>query len=245
MASLSVIATAEATAAPIHVWTDQFGTVANDIAAGVAVSDEAVFVVGWTSGSLDGSNPPLVAGGEIGHSEAFIRRFDLDGDLVWGDQFRVGTNDRAKWVAVRDGRVLVIGETGDVLPDVIVRFYDLDRNPFSTVLLSRPDRQDHASSVAVLEDRIFVGGLASGEYTGVPGGNNDGYVSGYDLDGNLLWRDQFGDVWDEGVGSVAVDDGRVYAAGTDWRNGAFLRTYDTDGNLVRESAGVIGGAPLR
>jgi hypothetical protein len=56
------------------VWSRQFGTSAADYALGVAADTSGVYVVGYTSGGLQGAN----AGGE----DAFVRKYDPNGNAL-------------------------------------------------------------------------------------------------------------------------------------------------------------------
>jgi hypothetical protein len=68
-----------------------FGTAAYDVGRGIAANATGVYVVGETSGSLDGVNKGL--------TDVFVRRYD-DGGMVWGQQFGTRTIDIARAVDV-------------------------------------------------------------------------------------------------------------------------------------------------
>ena len=88
--------------------TPQFGTVASDSAAGLARYNSSIYVVGGTSGSLHIKNK--------GGKDAFIRKVDTRGKLIWGRQFGTSADDRATAVATdAKGNAYVLGVTSGVL----------------------------------------------------------------------------------------------------------------------------------
>src|SRR6187401_1760905 len=55
------------------------GTPSPDVMSSVAASGPYIYAAGWTGGSLDGPN--------VGASDIFVRRYDAEGDILWGRQF--------------------------------------------------------------------------------------------------------------------------------------------------------------
>ena len=64
------------------LWTRQFGTALEDRATGVGLSPDgtALFVGGMTAGALPGQV-------NFGGFDGFVRRYDLDGNLIWTRQY--------------------------------------------------------------------------------------------------------------------------------------------------------------
>jgi Beta-propeller repeat len=98
-----------------------FGTAGSDGGSGIAANATGVYVVGSTSGSLDGPNK--------GGSDAFLRKYD--GGVVWGQQFGTRAFDQATDVAVDSaGNSYVVGNTEGALgfrvggTDVFLRKYN-------------------------------------------------------------------------------------------------------------------------
>ena len=89
-------------------WARQFGTPGPDNAKGVGVDSAGnVYVVGQTSGTLPGQS----WGG--GLSDAYLKKYDQQGEEVWLRQFGGSGDDAAHAVAVDDsGNVYVAGRTG-------------------------------------------------------------------------------------------------------------------------------------
>jgi hypothetical protein len=89
-----------------ELWTQQFGTEADDYGVGVAVGPSGhVSVVGSTDLALPGQN-------SAGGTDAFLRQFDLTGAALWTRQFGSDTSDDAWGVAIdADGHGYVVGST--------------------------------------------------------------------------------------------------------------------------------------
>src|SRR6202041_1583750 len=100
------------------LWTQQFGTSDTDVAYGVAVDGSGnVYVAGYTTGSLQGTN----AGGYDG----FVRKLDSAGDTLWTQQFGTSSGDFAQGVAVDgSGNVYVAGYTTGSLQGTSAGGYD-------------------------------------------------------------------------------------------------------------------------
>jgi len=106
-------------------WTRQFGTSALDSPRGVAADATGVYVAGFTPGTLGQSS----AGG----TDAFVRKYDVNGSEQWTRQFGASNDDEALAMASDGTNIYVVGslELG-ALPgqtlvggtDAFVRKYD-------------------------------------------------------------------------------------------------------------------------
>jgi hypothetical protein len=235
------------------LWTRQFGTSADEGAAGVAVDPTGnVYVTGWTAGDLAGSG----AGG----LDAVVRKFDAAGEVIWTRQFGTAGDDQGIGIAVdAAGHALMTGITtgglvganaGDL--DVFVRKYDAD----GEVLWTRQfgtGSSDYVYAIAVdAAGHAVVAGSVYGSLAASWAGEADAFVRKYDADGGELWTRQFGTSgFDEAFG-VAVDGaGHVHVAGGTAGDlegsgagsaDAFVRKYDGNGNVVwTRQFGTSGG----
>jgi len=95
------------------IWRKQPGTPAEEYATSVATdADSNVYLVGSTRGAL--------AGDFKGKIDAFVIKYDRDGQIVWQDQPGTDEGGLATSVATdADGNVYVTGGTGGVLPGCI------------------------------------------------------------------------------------------------------------------------------
>jgi autotransporter-associated beta strand protein len=231
-------------AAGNELWTRQFGSSGVDAAVGVAVDASGVYVVGRTDGTLPGQTS---AGGD----DAFVRRYDADGNERWTRQFGTSGADVAVGVAVDASGVYVVGFTDGTLPgqasagdfDAFVRKYDTDGNELGTLqfgTFSFSSEFDSVNAVAA-DGNVYVAGLVSGTLPGqTSAGGQDAFVRKYDAAGNELWTRQFGASGADVAVGVAVDASGVYVAGITLGTlpgqtsagdmDAFVRKYDFAGN---------------
>jgi hypothetical protein len=190
-------------------WVSQFGSPAPDEASGVAVDQTGdLYVVGQTSGDLTEHS----SGGMI---DAFVRRYDAGGGVVWTRQFGSHERDLARDVDVdAAGNIYVVGETFGSLPgqvsaggwDAFVRKYD----PYGIELWTRQfggGGGEAASDVAIDKDgNVYVVG---GTRAALPGqqsaGDYDAYIRRYDQAGNERWTRQFGTPAEDYGVAVTVD----------------------------------------
>ena len=164
-------------------WTRQFGTSGHDFAYGIS-ADDGAYVAGTTTGSL---------GTSTGGYDAFVRKYDSNGNVLWTKQFGTAAYDFAEDIAA-DSDIYITGETKGVFPG----------QPYS--------------------------------------GNNDGFLSRHDPNGEMAWAREFGTSRDDHSRSVSIFEG-VYIAGTK-DNKAFVRKYDPNGGLIWNKDILINGGDM-
>lgn len=232
------------------VWTRQFGSTGNEfvgsIAGGVALEDKSIYVVGRTTGTLPGQT-------SAGGLDAFVRKYDIDGTLLWTHQFGTAGLDDLHDVTVDEGgRIFVVGSTDGTLPgqtssggfDAVVRRYD----PNGTVVWTRQfgtSAVDHLDAVTVDDDGgVYVTGFTGGALPGqINEGGFDVVVRKYDSNGDVVWTRQFGTAANDGALGIAVEEdvgvyvdggtdgtlpGQTSAGGRD----VFVRKYSLNGTLM-------------
>jgi hypothetical protein len=201
-------------------WTRQFGTTGLDVASGVSVSWSGVYVVGWTAGAFPGAI-------NEGNTDAFVCKYDVNGNLKWVRQFGTSPHDWLHAVAVCGSAVYVAGTTGGTLPgqtnagtwDAFVCKFDASGNLKWTRQFGTTE-QDDAFGVAVNGLAVYVVGWALGALPGqTHEGGFDAYVCKFDAYGNLKWTRQFGTTGGEVAMGVSLSWSGVYAAG--YTSGAF------------------------
>jgi Beta-propeller repeat len=196
------------------IWSRQFGsaTLAQDYGTGVATDQTGVYVVGYTDGALPGQT-------SLGSTDAFIRKYSPDGNLLWTRQFGTDAQDYAAAVATDGTGVYVVGRTqGNIVTggpapneDAFIRRYD----PNGTVVWTRQFGSadgEQAFGVATDSTGIYVAGTTGGDLAGSVGGR-DGFLRKYDAGGNALWTRQFGTNTTDDLYAVAAGSQGVYVVG--------------------------------
>lgn len=157
--------------------------------------DGGVHVAGVAIASLGDS------GGPDGFSDAFVRRYDADGQVQWTEQFGSSRRDEADDVLpLTDGGFLVVGGTEYFLDgdgsgdwDGFVRRYDADRELVWQDVFdysNSRERRDYPEAVTVAADgTIYVVGRS---LAGTGGITSLAFVRRYNLDGALLSSELFG-----------------------------------------------------
>jgi len=222
-----------------ELWTRQFGTLVSAEANGVVIDGAGrVYLVGSTSGPLPGQT-------SMGEGDAFLRKYDGDGNELWTRQFGSQDGDSATGVGVDDaGNIYVVGYTHGALPgqnhsgksDAYVRKYDGDGNELWTRQFGSRGLDD-AYGVAIDEaGNIYVAGTTRLSLPGQSNmepvvGGSDVFIRKYDSDGHEVWTNQVGTRKGDVVAGLVVDGaGSLYVVGS--TDGAFAGqtnsgSYDT------------------
>lgn len=232
-----------------ELWSRQFGTSESDVGLGVATDSTGVYVVGYTWGVLPGQAKVASS------SDAFVRKYDSQGNEVWTRQFGASSGTGAEAITVNAAGIWVAGWTNGVFPgeagagstDAFVRMYDHNGNHLWTRQFggTNGSSQDYASGLAHDATGIYVSGYMtnSGALPGqVSAGATDAFVRKYDFTGNLLWTHQFGSAGDDLAFGIAAGITGVIVAGRtsstlpgqvsmgSWD--AFARKFDAAGNIL-------------
>ncbi len=83
-------------------WTKQFGT-GSDRITHITSDSTGIYIVGNTKGNLKGNN--------LGSQDAFIRKYDSDGNVQWTDQFGSSNQDETIHVIANPTGIYVTGHT--------------------------------------------------------------------------------------------------------------------------------------
>jgi hypothetical protein len=176
-------------------WTRQFGTSGNDLALGVAVGGPGrVYVGGLTTGKLGQS--------QFGGFDAYVRKYEPNGDLSWTHQFGTSGHDEVYGVATDgDAAVYLVGGTGGTLPGQTSAggfdAFAMKLNNSGKVIWTRQFGSagaDEAFAVTV-DGRggVYVVGLTDGTLPlQTSAGDFDAFVLKFSGKGVLKWTHQFG-----------------------------------------------------
>lgn len=222
-------------------WTRQLGTPAWDESTSAAVDAVGnVFISGWTGGNLEGSN----AGGR----DAFLRKYDTSGNVLWTRQLGTSENEYSYAVAADTaGNVFISGSTYGTLNwpnegngDAFLSKYDSSGSLVWTRQLGTSNYDSSYGMAVATDGNVLITGPTWGNLGGTYSGYDDAFVSKYDTSGNVLWTRQLGTsdsddshgVTTDGVGNVFITG---FTAGSlDGTNAgdydAYLSKYDASGN---------------
>lgn len=222
----------------------QFGTSVNDLGLGVAVdSAQNVYVVGQTTGSFAGEPRTGPA-----HADAFLRKFDARGRVVWMRQFGTPGQDSAYGVAVApNGDVVVVGSIApqpvdNGHSDAFARKFDANGEVLWNHQFGTPS-SDTAYGVAIdAQGNVFVAGQTSGSLEGTSAGGQDAFLRKLSSSGVELWTQQWGTSQSDAAHAVAIDSngnplvtgevagllGQAYAGSQD----GYIRKFDADGLVL-------------
>jgi hypothetical protein len=233
------------------LWTTQFGTPESDKVYDVTTDGSGgAYVVGYTG--------PLSRPGAH-DTDAYVRRYDASGGLVWTQTFGSQADDSAYGVAVdRSGNAYVAGQTAGSLfaanagsADVFLCKYDANNNLVWGRQVGSAGG-DWAGRHCVALDpsgNIYISGGTDGNLGGLSPGYNCMFLIKYTPEGNLAWKKQYDEgQWAAAEGLTADTLGHLFVSGSvAW--GA-VRRLDTDGNIqwIRATYGYSmfpGGAPSR
>ena len=224
------------------VWVRQFGTPSDDSGSAVAVDATGLYVAGRMLGSFPGDA-----------YDAYLRKYDLDGTVLWTRPIATDSFDYANAVAADGSGVSIAGHTGGSLQwgasgggvDAYVQKYDVNGTLLFTGQFGSPDF-DTALAVAGDRTGTYVAGRTEGTILGQTSlGSVDAFVRRYNVDGNVSnvsWTQQFGTSGYDYASGLAVDATGVYVAGTtsgsfpgetlQGSTDAFVRKYDLDGMVL-------------
>ena len=206
-----------------ELWTQQFGHERHDEILGVALDGSgSVYVSGYTDASFEGYTNP-------GGRDAFIRKYDPDGNVIWTRQFGSDSaaggqpNDKALDIALdSSGNIYVAGSTTGVFEgessgggnDGFVRKMDPNGDHVWTRQFGGED-DDTADAIAVDGDsNVFAAGNTESSIPGAGGkGGDDGFAKSFDAKGGGRWTRTVGTRRTDGARDIAQGSGGVYVIG--------------------------------
>ena len=197
------------------MWTKQFGSDLHDGSNGVALDSSGnVYVTGTTSGSISDTN--------VGSDDAYIAKYDTDGNQVWTKQF--GNDSLVEGIGIAvdpSGNAYVTDYTkGDLFgtnageSDSYIAKYDTDGNQVWTKQFGSDLRDIGFGIAADSSGNAYVTGHTKGDLFGRNTGAYDVFIVKYNSDGIEKWTKQFGNDSLEEHGGIATDSfDNVYVTG--------------------------------
>lgn len=208
-------------------WSDQFGTTVEDAARGVTLDAAGnIYVTGYTHGSLGANN--------VGGEDAFLRKYDPNGNPLWTAQIGSAANERSTGVAIDGlGNIYIGGRTQGQIGaahaggwDAFLARFDTAGNHIWTQQFGTTADDMGYRIAADSADHIYVTGTTAGVLGAENAGGFDAFLRQFDPSGSEQWTVQFGTPdYDSGFGISTDALGRVYVTG------------DTEGALAGSNAG--------
>ena len=227
-----------------EIWTHQFGTSADEYNRKLVVDTTGIYVVGSTLGTLPGQ----VHYG--GGSDAYIRKYDPAGSILWTRQFGTPGRDFCYVIEEDSTGVYVAGHTEGTFPgqtasgsfDIYVRKY----SKAGSVIWTRQfgtTSWDEVYGMTIDPTGLYLAGFTRGAFSGqTNAGREDVWIRKYSTNGTPLWTRQFGtnslDVCSDlaalrsGVMMTGYTHGDLSGQGSHGSSDAFLWQYDIDGNVL-------------
>ncbi len=198
-----------------QVWAKQFGSIHREWGNGVSLdSSDNVYVTGTTMGDLFGTI--------AGESDAFIAKYDTDGNQVWAKQFGSDLHDSSNNISLDSSdNVYVTGTTNGNISDTnvgsddaFIAKYDTDGNQVWAKQFGNDSLVEGIGISADSYGNAYVTGYVKGDLFGTNAGIIDAFIAKYDTDGNQVWAKQFGSN-DRDIGfGISVDSpDNVYVTG--------------------------------
>jgi hypothetical protein len=196
-------------------WTRFVGTLEYDYIQSVSTdASGTVYVAGLTYSS------------QTGTYSTFLSKLESDGVVAWSRPFATGYSQAVSVSAAVDGSVYVTGYSQNA-------FVDEDENPLSNAgsYVSKygadgnlewtrlPDASGSSQTHSITTDAdgaVYVAGYSYGSILNgdVSQGGQDGFVSKFDADGQLIWTRLVSGSGNDSVKSVFTGaDGAIYLAG--------------------------------
>lgn len=212
-----------------QVWVKQLGTSGSESGAVLAADGFGGFyAAGTTAGSLWAPN--------MGSDDAWVARFDSDGNPIWGKQF--GTPllqpDVATAIAAHPGSAVFVGgytwstlgasKIGSV--DAWVGLYDSNGNAQWLRQFGSLDEDLLYTIIPRTDGGLYIGGKSNGLMTGPQYGKYDIWVARLSPAGYVLWSVKLGTSEDETVTGGALD-----------ASGGVIVCGSTSGSLAAPNAG--------
>ena len=192
------------------LWTKLYGTNSYDSAVSLAIDTQNnVYIAGVTAGRF----PGYYDGG--GFADVYVMKIDNDGTVQWTYQYENKIPEEAASVAIdSSGNIYLSGNTsGAIGGNSNIGGYDtflIKLNSSGTSVWIKQfgsSADDYGKTVAVdSTDNIYVTGMTNGVFAGDSSlGMSDIFIIKFDINGNTLWRKQFGTAGNDETFSSVID----------------------------------------
>ena len=212
-----------------ELWTRQFGTNTNEEISDITGDATGLYVAGYVEGAIPGQT-------HEGKRDAFVRKYDTNGNVLWTYQFGSDTDDEVRSIYAANSGIYL---TGILQGEAFLHFYDMQGNQLWTRNIGSAGAVTPNAVYADLSG-VYLGGSIEGDLPGqTSSGMLDAFISKYSIDGNELWTNQFGTDKDDEVNGISVYLSEIYLAGStqgmlpgqihSGNRDAFIRRLDANG----------------
>ncbi|MEM2388358.1 MAG: hypothetical protein QXW78_04480 [Candidatus Thermoplasmatota archaeon] len=172
-------------------WIKRWGGIGNDIAYGIDVYENKIYICGTTTGALS--------------KRVFILKYDIDGNIIWVKTWGGNKDEEAYDIYVADG-IYITGYTTTYSvggKDVILMKFDINGNLIFFKTWGGSE-DDFGNSIDI-SDGIYIAGYTSSYFP-------NSFVIKYNMDGELLFDRRWGKENDSSF-SVKVYSDSFYSGG--------------------------------
>jgi hypothetical protein len=190
-----------------RIWFKQFGSATDDSSREIAIdSSDNVYLTGYTFGDLAGTN--------AGSSDAWIAKYNSNGDRAWIEQLASSSSDYSNNIAIdsKDNIYLTGITTGDLAGTNTTNSLDAWVTKYSSngdrVWIEQFDSSDSDFSDGIAidsNDNIYLTGFTYGALAGNNLGRSDVWMAKYDRNGDRVWIKQFGSSSLDYSSEIAID----------------------------------------
>jgi hypothetical protein len=168
-------------------WVTQYGTDDYEWSWDVQTDSQGnVYTAGWTLGSLEGQN--------AGSYDAYLTKYDSEGNQIWVQQFGTPGDDEAYSLFIDDNdNVFLAGYTDDNLGgtnagsfDAWVARYDTNGNQEWITQFGTPDRDELYGLSADGLGNLYVTGITQGSLGATNAGSFDGWAAKLNAESGAL-----------------------------------------------------------
>ncbi len=225
------------------LWNIVDGSDKKDRAKSIAVSKDAVYVVGSTNGSIGKTT-------NAGQWDIFVTKASLGGKKIWTKLIGGNSFDEGSGIAVIDDEVYIAGHTMGAVDgqksngqsDIVVSKIDSEGVKKWTRMIGT-SKVDYGYSIAGGLDAIYITGETKGDYkTFKNKGESDVITAKIDVSGNIKWikllgsdKNDFGYYIFTRLDSVYVTGRTKGTLGGQKNSGGsdvFISKYDLNGNQL-------------
>ena len=248
------------------LWVKRFGGLFTDYGQAIEVDEESIYVSGYFSDSMFVDSDTIVS---VGEQDAYIAKFNKNGDLIWLNRYGYKYDDRITETYLIDDRIYLAGEFDDTLyfgSDFLENTVSVIHPLRSTSFIACVDtsgnpiwaekqqstRGVQPQDIVVHEDHVYFVGNCYGNtefgdvtYVSINPVFFDQFFSKYTTDGNHVHTSLYGGTANDIANNLCIgEDNNFYLAGSfegtvDYGDSSYTVTSTSAIILKIDSSGAI------